>query len=834
MCAIGAVAASPSAQAQAPTCSGGLGVVVSEDALASLQSLRRSTFAHAFLVDLVARGDSAHSHVRLAQRAVGAVPPVEVIAELEGGRLSAGALLDCLAAERRRVDSVYAAVADLADLSALVTEVTAGISDDARAAAEHLVAPERRRRLDALVAQLATTLPAGNPIRQRVDALDQAARQAEAWTRACTARRVTLDRDVQALRQQIAAADAAVTPDAPNDGEEGPAPVVDVDGLRATLDNLQAQRAAVCTQTEPDFSRPPIELAARIQDIWQRSGEDVVENARIAGSVTRRSAAASRAVVGAPPVTALASAESLPSLVAGNAALPLAASFPTELVVAVTDFAIERMRDDLVLTYLSRVPAQFDDRPWLRDLFPATLGLTRGLSPGRAYDLSLPTWRAAIVADMYQLPVNALRSEPLLAYLEIGAEGRVAVGRVRAGLSVADALRSGERPLDVLADLPDRFEQELDATDASRSLLLAGARLTRSVAHDLRLQDVDVRADSLPPYILSERTLRQASAGQRQVYSLLLVGDVAMPDADAEAVLEATSRAVGRTADLLAGVAALSQPDSSASRRAIAAADAVGLTLGVPLSLAGALDGGHRPSLDATRQRWATLARLLATLDAGDASGALASSLSFFADVTGQSFPSDGSVLALVTLGAELAEARDRAGMVAAFRATALPPGGYRARREGRGARVAINLYPGVVGGAEWLTDGGPAAATAGLSLPVGLNVHLGGPVSLFVSGLDLGAFLSYRLSGLTRGDGTTVEDAPDVTFRELLSPGLALTVGLGTSPLALVLNGQLMPSLRNVTGSDGERPDATAYRLSLGLAFDLPLFNLSGARDPS
>ena len=111
---------------------------------------------------------------------------------------------------------------------------------------------------------------------------------------------------------------------------------------------------------------------------------------------------------------------------------------------------------------------------------------------------------------------------------------------------------------------------------------------------------------------------------------------------------------------------------------------------------------------------------------------------------------------------------------------------------------------------------------------------------------VDLGALLSYRLSGTDEGAGdsdtdgaggpdaasdVTVGALPDVSFREVFAPGGALVLGLGKSPMALTFGAQFLPELRDVRVNGVERPDGSVVRWSAGLHVDLPLLNLSGSQ---
>jgi hypothetical protein len=134
-------------------------------------------------------------------------------------------------------------------------------------------------------------------------------------------------------------------------------------------------------------------------------------------------------------------------------------------------------------------------------------------------------------------------------------------------------------------------------------------------------------------------------------------------------------------------------------------------------------------------------------------------------------------------------------------------------------------------------------APNFGFTAPVGLELAFGnrskdlsemGPISLkknqndyvaktmkgsswsfFISLLDLGAIVNYRL---TENDETELPQ--EVTFKQVFSPGGYLNFGFRNSPIAIGAGFQYTPELRKI-GSDLEK---NAFRYSIRFSWDIPL----------
>ncbi len=174
---------------------------------------------------------------------------------------------------------------------------------------------------------------------------------------------------------------------------------------------------------------------------------------------------------------------------------------------------------------------------------------------------------------------------------------------------------------------------------------------------------------------------------------------------------------------------------------------------------------------------------------------------------------------------ANVLQARNPAEVKAAIRMVALPPGSSQSKKEST-FDISINSYFGVYGGREILiTDTiDPINPTYGLTCPIGISLSTGlrrfGSISIFMPIFDLGAVAAFRIE-----TGQAV-NLPSFSIQNLASPGAYLVYGFPNYPFSLGGGIQYGPQLRDVT-RNGVDISSPAYRYSITLTVDIPLFNL-------
>ena len=184
--------------------------------------------------------------------------------------------------------------------------------------------------------------------------------------------------------------------------------------------------------------------------------------------------------------------------------------------------------------------------------------------------------------------------------------------------------------------------------------------------------------------------------------------------------------------------------------------------------------------------------------------------------------------------------------------AYSLPPSSYKLKRH---SRFTINLDALVGGyiGVEFIKNKSnvfTSTMVGGLSAPIGISMSWGKRsilnghsdkrlvdgeagfvnrrgkfkklegynLTLQMNVIDIGAAVSYRISGNTEGGLPS-----DAKWSQVFSPGLMALVGIKGMPLCIGTGARFTPKLRNI-GGDLQR---NAFRYDIGLYFDLPLMNV-------
>jgi hypothetical protein len=192
-----------------------------------------------------------------------------------------------------------------------------------------------------------------------------------------------------------------------------------------------------------------------------------------------------------------------------------------------------------------------------------------------------------------------------------------------------------------------------------------------------------------------------------------------------------------------------------------------------------------------------------------------------------------------ITLISDVSHAQNGNEVRTIIESAILPVGSYAIKRTTR-MSVSVNAYAGLGGGLEWSkidNHNTYQGASLGFALPIGvaLNWSAGdednkaSSNSIFVSLIDLGAIAYYNLGqGDDTDDDISISTSPDITFANVLSPGMAYIRGCKSSPISFLLGLQYMPRLREITGATNNViGTADAIQLKLGILVDVPLFSL-------
>lgn len=177
----------------------------------------------------------------------------------------------------------------------------------------------------------------------------------------------------------------------------------------------------------------------------------------------------------------------------------------------------------------------------------------------------------------------------------------------------------------------------------------------------------------------------------------------------------------------------------------------------------------------------------------------------------------------IVNFVSTTAKAENSEDVKKALESYALPTGSYSLKRESS-FNVSINSYPGLLVGYDSNANVKNGWAT-GITAPVGISIT---PFSLkrvtfFFPIIDVGAPLRFRLYN---NQEETIKKLPELSFKNILTPGAYVSFGLGKSPFALNLGVQYGPEL-SIEGEDLSIKDKSSWSFNCGFVVDIPLFTI-------
>jgi len=204
---------------------------------------------------------------------------------------------------------------------------------------------------------------------------------------------------------------------------------------------------------------------------------------------------------------------------------------------------------------------------------------------------------------------------------------------------------------------------------------------------------------------------------------------------------------------------------------------------------------------------------------------------------------------------AQIAAAENSDQVEEAIEAVALPAGSSRIKRE-TPFNVALNGYLGFFGGGEQILSlDKKTIGTYGITAPIGISISRGHSIfffstgesgwkngkcgwstSLFISIIDIGALASFRATQTQTSSNdtiTTTPQIPNIQFKNIISPGAFISLGIPKCPLSINLGAQIGPNLRSISVSSDSNPtitnnyaDQMYWRFSISLVADIPIIN--------
>ena len=163
----------------------------------------------------------------------------------------------------------------------------------------------------------------------------------------------------------------------------------------------------------------------------------------------------------------------------------------------------------------------------------------------------------------------------------------------------------------------------------------------------------------------------------------------------------------------------------------------------------------------------------------------------------------------------------------------ALPSGSFAIKRNSIWT-LSLDSYPGLLVGRERVlnsTTGAPAPKTsAGFTAPIGLSYTWGikawgtkiGSFGIFTPIIDIGTFTRFRFDS---GNETT--PFPELTFKNVFSPGMYVVYGFPKAPLSISFGAQYGPEIRTLDENGAIEDRYESWRCGFGLTLDIPLFKI-------
>ena len=205
------------------------------------------------------------------------------------------------------------------------------------------------------------------------------------------------------------------------------------------------------------------------------------------------------------------------------------------------------------------------------------------------------------------------------------------------------------------------------------------------------------------------------------------------------------------------------------------------------------------------------------------------------------------------TFMATIVQAKSSDDIENAIEAFALPAGSSRIKRESL-FNVSLNAYAGVYAGYERIKgfDKNQFKINSfGVAAPVGIAASIGArkflwtgnetrnhwSYTMFVSLIDLGAVAAFRFnndSTVIKNNNTedtlSASQSSSIQLKNIVSPGLFLSIGIPKSPLSVNFGAQLGPNLRSITSTNGTAKlnfgNNIYWRYSISLVVDIPVLN--------
>jgi len=181
---------------------------------------------------------------------------------------------------------------------------------------------------------------------------------------------------------------------------------------------------------------------------------------------------------------------------------------------------------------------------------------------------------------------------------------------------------------------------------------------------------------------------------------------------------------------------------------------------------------------------------------------------------------SKAKLVKYLSFGANLASAQNSDEVKDALNAATLPPGSFSVKQKSKFS-IGVNAYVGYAWDFKDGLYGRNVYAPLGIATSWGLNKGNAGAVSIFVSLIDVGSLVAYRLN-----NSATDTLKQEVRLESIISPSAQLIYAIPKLPVSICAGVRRTPKLvfEGQTEFRVVKPE-TVFNLSI--LIDIPLFNL-------
>jgi hypothetical protein len=189
-------------------------------------------------------------------------------------------------------------------------------------------------------------------------------------------------------------------------------------------------------------------------------------------------------------------------------------------------------------------------------------------------------------------------------------------------------------------------------------------------------------------------------------------------------------------------------------------------------------------------------------------------------NILGNNAVAKAKLVKYLSFGANLASAQNSDEVKDALNAATLPPGSFSVKQKSKFS-IGLNAYVGYA----WDFNGGlygrNVYAPFGIASSWGINKGNGGAVSLFVSIIDVGSLVAYRLN-----NSATDTLKQEVRLESIISPSAQVIYALPRLPVSICAGVRRTPKLV-FEGQTEFRVVTPETVLNLSILIDIPLFNI-------